>query len=119
GEEADVGGVREQGRAFDLGADQVEVEVGELDRVDEDRALRVADRDVLELPLAARRADRAAPPGAAGGEVLRGGGGVAHVDRAGQLAGDRRADRPGDGRDRELVVVGPAVAAQVEDTPTA
>ena len=52
---------------------------------------------------------------AAGGEVLGGGRGPAHVDRAGQLAGDRRPDRPGDGADRELVLVGPAVAAQVED----
>ena len=49
------------------------------------------------------------------GKSLEVGRGAAHVDRAGQLAGDRRHDRPGDGADRELVLVGPAVAAQVED----
>ena len=48
-------------------------------------------------------------------EVLRGGRGPAHLDRAGQLRGDRRHDRPGGGADREGVLVGPAVAAQVED----
>ena len=82
---------------------------------DDDRALRVADRDVLELPAAAAGLERPAAVLGARGEVLGGGRGAAHVDRAGQLAGDRRPDRPGDGRDRELVGVGPAVAAQVED----
>ncbi len=39
----------------------------------------------------------------------------AHLDRAGQLAGDRRHDRPRDGADREAVLLGPAVTPQVED----
>ena len=41
--------------AFDLGPDLAQVEVLEL-LADDDRALRVADRDVLELPLAPRGA---------------------------------------------------------------
>ncbi len=49
------------------------------------------------------------------GKSLEAGRGPAHLDRAGQLAGDRRRDRPGDGADREGVLVGPAVPAQVED----
>ena len=55
--------------AFDLRADRVQVEVLEL-LADDDRALRVADRDVLELPLAPAGAQRAPAVLAAGGEVL-------------------------------------------------
>ena len=73
----------------------LEVEVLEL-LADDDRALRVADRDVLELPLAPAGLERAAcrpsPPEGKSFEVGRG---PAHLDRAGQLAGDRRRDRPG------------------------
>ena len=82
-----------------------------------DRALRVADRDVLEAPTArppacrARRAPSAAPPGI----VLRRQASAPHVDAAGRRPGDRRADLAGGGLDREDVGVGPAAAAQVED----
>ena len=41
--------------------------------------------------------------------------GAAHVDAAAVGAGDLRADLAGDGVDRELVELGPAAAAQVED----
>src|SRR6478672_10039962 len=103
--------------SFDPGADRSEVELVEL-VADDDRALRVADRDVLELPTAAAGLERPAPVLAAGGVVLGGGRGTPHVDRAGQLASNRRSDRPGDRADRELVLVGPAVAPQVEDRLT-
>ena len=95
-----------------------QVERLELVRIgDDDRALRVADRDVLEAPLAAAGA-RASPrpSGGAAGEVLRGESRAAHVDAAGRRAGDRRADLA---RRRcwieKLSRVGPAAAAQVED----
>ena len=81
----------------------------------DDRALRVADRDVLEVPLAPGGTQ---PPGAirtARGKVLGSGRGAPHLDRAGPLRGDRRRDRPSSSVDREGVLVGPAVAAQVED----
>src|SRR4029079_12903806 len=52
-EEGDVGAVREQLAALDLGPDCGEVEPLELlGGIDGNRALRVADRDVLEAPLA-------------------------------------------------------------------
>src|SRR6185312_88425 len=70
-QEADVGAVREELVPFDPGADRVEVEILEL-LADDDRALRVADRDVLELPLAPARAERAATVLAARREVLGG-----------------------------------------------
>ena len=40
---------------------------------------------------------------------------AAHVDRAGQLGGDRRRDRPRHGAESRTVLLGPAAAAQVED----
>ena len=83
--------------------------------LDDDRALRVADRDVLEVPGAA--AGDQGPPAvrAARGKVLGPGRGAAHLDRAGPLRGDRRRDRPRRREDREGLRVGPALAAQVED----
>ncbi len=99
---------------FDRRADRVEIQVLDL-IADLDRALRVADRDVLKLPFAATRAERAPAVRASRGKILRGRRGSAHLDRAGQLGGDRRRDRTGGGADREDVRVGPAVPAQVED----
>ena len=49
------------------------------------------------------------------GKSLERGRGAAHLDRAGQLAGDRRRDRPGRRSGSRSLRVGPAVAAQVED----
>ncbi len=114
-EEGDVGAVGEQLVAFDPRPDLAEVEVVEL--------LRSTTIAHCGLPIETCWNSHSRPPlssvprpsSGPGGEVLGGGRGPAHVDRAGQLAGDRRPDRPGDGADRELVVVGPAVAAQVED----
>src|SRR4051794_32094995 len=103
GEERDVGaGRREQLVALDRGADGRQVEALELvARGDVDRALRVADEDLLEAPaldLAVEAQPRAA-----------------HVDAAGALVEDGRADLAGGGLDRERLGVGPAVSAQVED----
>src|SRR3954471_23014797 len=114
-EEGDVGPVREELVPFDSRPDLSQVELVELLLDDDDRALRVADRDVLELPAAPAGLKRAAAVLAPGGEVLRSGRGATHVDRAGQLAGDGWPDRPGGGADRELVLIRPAVAAEVED----
>ncbi len=78
---------------------------------DADRALRVADRDVLEVaPL-----DDAAAVGRPARVVLRGEARAAHVDPAGGRARDGRPDLARDGLDREGVGVGPAAVAQVED----
>ena len=68
---------------------------------DVDRRLRVADDQVLEAEAVrlARVAQRCAP----------------HVDAAGRVGEDRRADLPRGGLDRELARVGPAGAAQVQD----
>ena len=69
---------------------------------DVDRRLRVADRQMLEAKaVEPRRRARA---------YAR-----AHVDAAGRLGEDRRADLARRGLDRELARVGPAGAAQVED----
>ena len=58
--EADVGPVREDRRGFDRRSDRGEIEV--LEAVDHlDRALRVADRDVLELVPPAPHVDRPEP----------------------------------------------------------
>ena len=69
-EERHVGAVREQLAVLDRRPDRRQVEVLEA-LVDPDRALRVADADVLELELAAVRGHRAAAVLAAGREVGR------------------------------------------------
>ena len=78
---------------------------------DPDRALRVADRDVLE----AAAVDLAGAVAVAVGVVGRAQRRAAHVDAAGGRAEDRRPDLARDRLDRELALVGPAGAAQVED----
>src|SRR5436853_2773799 len=72
-EEADVGAVGEELVAFDPRPDLAEGEVVELLVGDDDRALRVADRDMLELPLPTGRFERAATVLRPRGEVLGGG----------------------------------------------
>ena len=62
-----------------------------------------------------RPATSPVPSGAAGREVLGAQPRAPHVDAARRRAEDRRADLAGRGLDRELVLVGPAAAAQVED----
>jgi hypothetical protein len=66
-----------------------------------DRRLRIADDQVLEVEAV----------GLAGVPQR----GAPHVDAAGRVGEDRRADLPRGGLDRELARVGPAGAAQVED----
>ena len=112
--EGHVGAVREQLVVLDPGADRCQVEV--LDLVpDLDHALRVADRDVPEAPLAVRRprARRCRPRSRTGSRpsaVLARPIAIAHdVAR-----GDPGPDLAGDGVDRELVRVGPPRPAQVQ-----
>ena len=93
-------------------ADRGQVERVELGDVrDPDRALRVAHVDVLE----AAPGDLARAVGAARRERVGPQPRAPHVDAARRGAEDRRADLPGRGLDRELVAVGPAAPAQVED----
>ena len=70
---------------------------------------------MAELPVASGARHRAATVRAAAGEVAGCQRGIAHVDAAGIGAGDRRPDRARRRRDRELVAIGPAAPAQVED----
>ena len=80
GPERDVGAVRERVVVLDRRAELGEVERLELLAVgDADRALRVADRDVLEAHPATRRRPSAARPGSP--HAAR----AAHVDAAGAL----------------------------------
>src|SRR5207342_963914 len=106
-QEGDVGAVGEELVSFYPGPDLGQVKLLEL-VADENRALRVADRDVLELPLAASGRERAPTVLPAGREILRFGRCPTHVHRAGPLGGDRRRDRSGGRLDRERVLVGPA-----------
>ena len=114
-EEGDVGAVREQLVAFDLGPDLAEVEVVEL-VADDDRALRVADRDVLELPLAAGRARAcrvpSSPPEGKSFEVVE-----ARPMSTEQVSSPVIVGVIGPATVviANVVLVGPAVAAQVED----
>ena len=110
--ERHVRAVREARVVLDGRALDREVQRLELGHVgDPDRALRVADRHVLE----AAAADLAGAVGVARRVVGRAQGRAAHVDAAGARAEDRRADLPRDRLDRELALVGPAGAAEVED----
>src|SRR4051794_32484681 len=111
--EADVGAVGEDGGVLDLGPKRSDVERVRVG--DPDRALWVADRDVLEaegpssgfqFALPVRRSSRKA-----GRCEVR----PAHVDRARRRAGDRRADLAGPRLDAERVGLGPPVAPEVED----
>ena len=94
-----------------------QVELLELRRLDLDRALRVADRDVLEARTRARRPSsvpravlgpaRGSPPSAGCARPMS----TVQVSRP----GDPRADLARPPSDRERVAVGPAAPAQVHD----
>ena len=111
--EAHVRAVREQRAVLDLGADRRQIERLEL-LADLDRALRVADRDVLKRPGPARCHDLAPPVLRSGGVVVRRGARPAHLERRLAVGANRGGDRPGLGQDREAVGVRPAGAAEVE-----
>ena len=108
--------LRERGGVLDRRPDRGEVERLELvEPGDRDRALRVADRDVLEAPRAPARLDLAGAVRRAARISRRAQRRAAHVDAARRLGEDRRPDLARDRLDRELARVGPARAAQVED----
>ena len=108
----DVRAVRELRVVLDRRPDRRQVEGQELlEARHADRALRVADRDVLERE--ARHLARAVLAPAR--EVLRAQPRPAHVDAAGGRAEDRRADLARGRLDGERVAVGRARAAEVHD----
>src|SRR5690349_10252306 len=109
GPERHVGAIGEDRRVLDARADRLQVDRVRI--LDADRALRVADLDVLEgeavdAAFAVWRSLRIVLA-----LQLR----AAHVDLARRRPGDRRADLPRERLDGERVRVGPAAAAQVHD----
>ena len=112
--EAHVGAIGEDRRGLDRRPDRGQIEVLEAG-IDLDRALRVADRHVLELTLDPADLDRPDPVVGAGREVIRDRCRHPHVDAGRIGAGQRRGDRAGGGQDREGVAVGPPRGAQVQD----
>src|SRR4051812_44151814 len=110
--ERHVRAVGEQLVRLDRRADEAEVDL--LEAVAHlDRALRVADRDVLEAELPAGDAEGSDAIVAAAREVLRSQLCATHVHAAAVRARDRRPDLAGGGLDRERVGVGPAALAEV------
>src|SRR5262245_31878641 len=109
GPERDVGAIGEDRRVLDAWADLLQVDRVRV--VDADRALRVADLDVLEREAL----DGSSAVFGSLREVLALELRAAHVDAAGGRPGDRGPDLPGERLDAERVRLGPAVAAQVHD----
>src|SRR5205085_2944429 len=111
-----VRAVGEELVSFDPGAESRQVQRLQLaEGVDTNRALGVADRDVLEDPLAPIGAQHSAPVAGTVRVVARAQARAAHVDGTRVEARDRRAELARNGMDREAVPVGPAPATQVED----
>src|SRR5947209_1069713 len=111
-----VGAVGKQLVALDLRPDARQLQRLELGGAgDADRALRVADRDVLKGPLASPGA-KATSAVLGSRRVLRGADRrLAHVHPTGVGSGDARSDLARGGLDRKRVLLGPAVAVQIED----
>src|SRR5919106_2816953 len=112
-EKGHVGSVGEKLVALDLGPDRAQLQllegVGYLDR-----ALRIAERDVLECPFPASCAQRAASVGGTGREVIGRRAGPPDPHRAGALRGDCRPHRPRCRVDREAALIRPAMQVYVE-----
>ncbi len=102
---------------LDRGPDRRQVEREQLlDRIDADRALRVADRHVLEGPAAPVGVERRGAAVRPAGEVLRGQLRAAHVDACRSLAPVIVGRiSPAAVWIENVVGVGPAAPAQVED----
>ena len=116
GEPRDVRAVRKQLVMLNPRPDCGQVERVELRLAgDGDRALRVADLDMLKGPRLRAGCELAAPVWRAGREIGALKPRAADVDRARPRRGDRGADLPCGGLDRERVGVGPAAPAQVQD----
>src|SRR5439155_2535803 len=99
GPEGHVRAIGEDRRRLDLRAEPLQIE--RFGVVDADRALGVADRDVLELPRAPAGGQLAAAVRRAAGEVGAPEARAAHVDAARGRTGDRRPDLAGRRLDAE------------------
>src|SRR4051794_2647792 len=92
---------------FDLRSECRQVQFLQLLLGDLDRALRVADRDVLKAPGAPTRLQLTAAVLASRGEIWGARARATEVHRAIPLVPDRRPDLPRLRQDRELIGVGP------------